>query len=53
MSKQVGPEQICSDEKSPGYKKVLKRIMKRLRRRQGKVDPENAIRKNKYKGYST
>jgi hypothetical protein len=47
------PEQICQDERCPGYKKWLKRIMKRLRRRQEKQDPENAMKKNKYQGYST
>jgi len=45
-------EQICKGEKSKGYKKFLKRIMKRKRRREERRLLEEAGRRNGYRGWS-
>jgi len=46
-------EQICQDEGDRYYKKWLKKLLKRLRRRAEKENIEGAPTKNQYRGYST
>ena len=46
------PEQIDRHEKCSGYRRELKKRLKRLRRRQERRDPEAAIGKNRFRGYS-
>jgi hypothetical protein len=46
------PEKICEDEWSPGYKKYLKLVAKRRRRRLEKRLLDKAPKKNEYKGWS-
>lgn len=43
---------ICKGESSSGYKKELKRQMKRKRRREEKQLLGNTHKKNEYKGWS-
>lgn len=46
-------EQVCTGSHTgPGQKKVLKKMTRRARRRLEKQDPENAPKKNAYRGYS-
>lgn len=42
------PEKISRRERNRYYRKYLKRVMSRLRRRKGKLDPENAPRKTRH-----
>ena len=46
-------EQLCEGARSNSglYRKHLKRCTKRLMRRLGKKDPENAPKKTRYNGY--
>jgi len=46
------PEQIDKGENNSGYKKELKKVMSRKRRREEKRNPEDAPKKNEYRGYS-
>lgn len=46
------PEKICQGEWSSGYKKYLKLVAKRRRRRLGKKLLDKAPKKNEYYGWS-
>lgn len=44
-------EQVGKSE-GPGVKRVSKRLAARRRRREERIDPEGAPRKNRYRGYT-
>jgi hypothetical protein len=46
------PEQISRHEKMRGYKKHLKQLVTRQRRREEKRDVENAPVRTRFRGYS-